>query len=182
MTSTERASALDRWYRIHGQAVRRYAIRRVGTQLAEEIVSDVFAAALSTSSPVPDEDGALPWLYAIARNTVAKARYRQARQMALDARLRASAHDGFEPDVAGPIVSREWVRSAFDRLDGNAAELLRLIVWEGLDTPAAASVLGISPGTARVRLHRLRRKVQRWLPPEATEQLSKGGKHYEHRR
>ncbi len=105
-----------------------------------------------------------------------KARYRQARRAALDGRLRASAGDGIEPDVAGSVVSREWVQSAFDRLGGDAAELLRLIVWEGLDTPAAASVLGISAGTARVRLHRLRRRVQRWLPSEALEQL-KNGRH-----
>jgi predicted DNA-binding protein (UPF0251 family) len=51
------------------------------------------------------------------------------------------------------------------------AELLRLVVFEDLEVTAAASVLGISAGAAHTRLHRIRRKVQRWIstpqPPPA---------------
>jgi RNA polymerase sigma-70 factor, ECF subfamily len=38
-------------------------------------------------------------------------------------------------------------------------EILRLVTWEGLDAAAAASVIGCSPATFRVRLHRARRRL-----------------------
>lgn len=55
------------------------------------------------------------------------------------------------------------MNQVLDQLPDEDAELLRLVVWEDLDTVAASKVLGISPGAVRVRLHRIRRRVQRQL-------------------
>jgi DNA-directed RNA polymerase specialized sigma24 family protein len=49
-------------------------------------------------------------------------------------------------------------------------ELLLLVGWEGQSQAEAATALGISPGTARVRLHRARKRAL-----SALEKLGPGG-------
>lgn len=171
--SNEHARVIERWYRVHRDAIQRYAVRRVGPNVAEEVVSEVFAAALEAHVK-PCSSEVLPWLYGIARHIVAKVRYGYARQHALDEKLQGSVNADPGADVANSVVSRDWVRSVLASLDMDNAELLRLIAWEGLDTASAAKVLGIRPGTARVRLHRLRRRLQHQLSSRTLELLVDG--------
>lgn len=127
------------------------------------MVSDVFAAVLASASALLPEGQALPWLYAFARHKVLELQATLGRQSRLSARLQANDHDQSVPDTASSVTSQAWVTSVLDRLPQDDAELLRLVVWEDLDTAAAAKILQISPGAARVRLHRIRRRLQRQL-------------------
>lgn len=159
----QRRAVLGRWFRQYGPAIERYAIRRVGRERSGEVVSDVFAAVLSSPSALPPEAEALPWLYAFARHKVLELHATLGRQNRLDARLQANDQHQQVPDTASSISSRAWVDAVLDQLPDDDAELLRLVVWEDLDTATAAKVLGVSPGAARVRLHRIRRRLQRHL-------------------
>ncbi|MGI8415118.1 MAG: RNA polymerase sigma factor [Nakamurella sp.] len=160
-------------YALYGQALLRYARRRVGGGDADDVVSEVFLV-VARGGPVPAGPDALPWLYAVAYRIVLKYRTRTWRSARLRDRLSGLAT---RPDagvaVDTQVASTAWVNSLIDRLPDRDAELLRLVVFEDLDIPAAAISLGISPGAAHTRLHRIRRKVQPWLearsiPPTTT--------------
>ncbi len=159
----QRRAAVGRWFRQYGPAIDRYAIRRVGRQRSGEVVSEVFAAVLASPSALPPEAEALPWLYAFARHKVLELQASLGRQSRLSTRLQTNEQHQQVPDTASSVSSQAWVVAVLDQLPTDDAELLRLVVWEDLDTPAAAKVLGISPGAARVRLHRIRRRLQQHL-------------------
>src|SRR5580693_10559059 len=59
-------------YERHAPAVFRYLARRAGPAAAEDLLSEVFIAALSASRRVVahDSGSALPWLYGIALNVL----------------------------------------------------------------------------------------------------------------
>src|SRR5437762_546705 len=84
----------------HG-AVRAYVRRRVAEDAVDDIVSETFLVCWRKLDRVPDE--ALPWLYAVARKTIANHRRKLARQ----APPRAAIAGGPEPagDGASPWPS-----------------------------------------------------------------------------
>jgi DNA-directed RNA polymerase specialized sigma24 family protein len=59
-------------YERHAPAVFRYLARRAGPPAAEDLLSEVFIAALAASSRVVahDSGSALPWLYGIGLNVL----------------------------------------------------------------------------------------------------------------
>jgi RNA polymerase sigma factor (sigma-70 family) len=146
-------------YERHAAAVFRYLARRAGPSTAEDLLSEVFIAALDgRTRVVAHESGsALPWLYGIAMNVLRRNfRQKSARRAAaqdpemdwdaVDARLDAEA-------------KREQLRSALNVLSHHDRELLLLVAWEGLTPAEAAEVLGIGKVAARSRLHRARRRA-----------------------
>lgn len=162
--AASRRAVVDALYRRHAPAVRRYAVRRVGNDAADDVVATVFAAVLTTGSATPDVDAALPWLYTIARHVTVKVQRADARRSDAATAWRASEAASPETSSSDPgerLAGDALVAAVFADLGDDAAELLRLIVWEDLDIAVAARVLGINPGTARVRLHRIRKAVQR---------------------
>lgn len=62
-------------------------------------------------------------------------------------------------DGAGLETADTVVLAALNRLGPQEREILLLTEWERLTPTEAAVVLGIKPGTARVRLHRARRTL-----------------------
>ena len=127
--------------------------------MAQELLGDVFTAALTARAPVPHPSGsALPWLYGIAGNLV---RHHLRRKPA--------------PTLAGRETTVDWdavddrldaqslgprLRAALAALTGDERELLLLVAWEQLSPSEAAAALGINPATARSRLHRARAHAQ----------------------
>ena len=146
-------------YERHAQAVFRYLARRTGSAAAEDLLSEVFSAALSASSRVVahDSGSALPWLYGIALNVLRK-HFRQQQPTggvtrdlgmdwdAVDERLDARAERG-------------RLRATLQGLSESDRELLLLTAWENLTNAEAAAALGISEVAARSRLHRARKRA-----------------------
>jgi RNA polymerase sigma factor (sigma-70 family) len=158
--SRTRPEALGVVYERHASAVYRHLARRVGTAAAEDLLAEVFAAAVAARLRVmPHRSGsALPWLYGIARNVVhSYLRRSPARVLvddvpavdwsAVDARLDAGAR-------------RRELRVALAALTESERELLLLVAWEGLSPAEAAEALGLTPVAARSRLHRARAHAQ----------------------
>jgi RNA polymerase sigma-70 factor (ECF subfamily) len=145
----------------------RYLARRAGPLVAEDLLSEVFTAALNARKRVVAHrsGSALPWLYGIAMNVLRRYfRHRQPSRAAdpdlvmdwdaVDARLDAEAQ-------------RRRLRSALRTLSSSDRELLLLVAWEGLTSAEAAAVLGISKVTARSRLHRARHRAQQAMQANA---------------
>ena len=153
----------DKVYEQHAPAVYRYLARRAGPGVAEDLLGDVFVAALSTRTRTITHDSGspLPWLYGIAGNML-RNHFRRRRPVvpldtistvdwdAVDARLDAQA-------LGDPL------RRALAALSDNERELLLLVAWEGLSPAEAGTALGLSANTARSRLHRARTHAQQVL-------------------
>ena len=69
-------------------------------------------------------------------------------------------------DPADALALSEQVARALDRLEADDRELLLLRVWDELPFADVAAVLGCSPGAARVRWLRARRRFATALTRE----------------
>ena len=140
------------------ERVYRYAVRRVAPDAVEDIVAEVFLVAWRRRREIPEEP--LPWLYGVARRTVANHRRGRRRGENLVSELRQQAEVGYEDPSVVEALQVAWAWSQLAEAD---QELLRLVAWEGLMTREIAPVLGCSAATASVRLYRTRRRFQRLL-------------------
>jgi RNA polymerase sigma-70 factor (ECF subfamily) len=149
---TERFTAL---YRDHHALVRAFASRRVGVDLAQEIVSDTFLVAWRRIHDIPETP--VPWLYRVALFEIANLQRRHARAARLHHAL-VQSRSGLGPEDA-PDGYSELARAvgrAFASLPQRDQEILRLAAWEQLSNAEGAAVLGCSVSAYRMRLHRAR--------------------------
>lgn len=159
-----RTAAVARLYDDHAAAIHRYASRRVGRELAPDVVGDVFAIAIDRYEQFDPERGSgSAWLFGIANNVLR--RHWRTEQRRLESLVRAR----LVAAGADPLASVD------DRLDAESAlerivrlviempdadrELLLLIAWERLSHDEVAAILDIPTGTVRSRLHRIRQQL-----------------------
>lgn len=139
----------------------RFVQRRVGSRHeAEDILHDALATGLERGGSLRDEDSVIAWFYRILRNAIA-AHYRRgaAGRRALR-RLPTSAavEPGFDRELER-VVCR-CVTLELKALKPEYATVLQRCDVDGRPVAAVAGELGISPGSARVRLHRARRALR----------------------
>lgn len=136
-------------YRRHAGAVTAYVRRRCAPASVEDVVAETFVVCWRKLEQVPAEP--LPWLYAVARKTLANERRAAARPQ-------VASTDGAlvgAPEIEGdPVLAR-----AFALLGEADREILRLVAWEQLTLREAARVVGCSHVACRVRFHRARRRL-----------------------
>jgi RNA polymerase sigma factor (sigma-70 family) len=137
-------------YERYREDVTLYVRRRVSADVVEDIVAETFLVCWRKLDEVPRQP--LPWLYAVARKTLAN-HYRATAGRNLPA-LAVQAEDAFLP-----IERDDTLASAFGRMSEPDREVLRLVAWEQLSLGAAARVLGCSQVACRVRLHRAKRRL-----------------------
>jgi len=135
-------------YAEHRDAVRAYVRRRAPVDVVDDVVADVFVVCLRRLDAVPAQP--LPWLYAVARKTLANDRRRRARTAPADAVV------AVDPEPVGDAA----LAAAFARLRERDREVLRLVAWDGVDPAQLPVALGCSAGAARVRLHRARKRFE----------------------
>ena len=140
----------------HSRHLRAFAVRRVGADAADDVVSEVFATAWRRRDDVPDP--ALAWLFQTARHAVMHQVRSTTRRTALHATVRDQARSDAAPSAENQ--ARVLVEAVLDELPAIEAEILRLTVWEELTPSEMAVVLDITPGAARTRLMRARQRAQ----------------------
>jgi len=144
------------------QALLGYAARRVDLPAdAADVVCEVFLVAWRKVDEIPPGRPGTLWLYGVARNVLANTNRTARRRRALDSRLRAQV-EAVQLEPPDALITRP-VREALQRLSADDRELLTLTAWEGLSPTEIAAVLGIEPGTVRVRLHRARRRFRQFI-------------------
>ena len=159
--NADREAEFVRLYRRYQPHILAYARRRLPEADAVEVVGDVFLAAwrqLDVLSGHP-----LPWLYRVAGNSVANQRRRSGRWQRLQERVHATTRQRHALDHAVATVGRDAFASAFAALREADREVLRLVAWEGLQGAELAEALGCSASSAKVRVHRARRRLARLL-------------------
>lgn len=155
---------LEAQFTVHARTIRAYAVRRVGPDAADDVVSEVFATAWRRRLDVPDP--ALPWLLRTAHHVVFHERRSLARRLRLRDAVAGSLTGTSAPgaDAAGRSVAD----SVLGQLSATDAEILRLTAWEELTPAEIALVLDLSPEATRARLTRARRRAQRLLDDPVT--------------
>jgi RNA polymerase sigma-70 factor (ECF subfamily) len=163
----ERPELIGVLYERHAPSVFRFLSRRAGPGAAEDLLSEVFAAALQARERVVahDSGSALPWLYGIAAN-VLRHHFRDAK-----AGVAASYDAGMDWDAVEARLDaqarRGELRAALSVLSPAERDLLLLVAWEEFTPAEAARVVGISQVAARSRLDRARMRAARALQSAA---------------
>ena len=163
-------------YDRHAAPIHRFAGRRLGDQLADDVVAETFLAAFRRRKRYDlGRVDAGPWLYGIAANVIGKHRRAEVRM------LRAFARTGSDPlagtlsggltdghadrvdsQVSAAAVQRD-LAAALAALAAGDRDVLLLIAWADLSYEETAVALSIPVGTVRSRLNRARRKVREAL-------------------
>jgi RNA polymerase sigma-70 factor (ECF subfamily) len=136
-----------------------YALRRTeSAEDARDAVAETFLITWRRLDAVPDGPDARLWLYGVIRRVLANHRRSKRRGHRLLAALRLATPPIPSPEAHpdGPLAT---VALAFGRLREADRDILGLVAWEGLSSSELADVLGCTPGAARIRLHRARRRL-----------------------
>lgn len=158
--SRARPEILGLLYERHATAVFRFLARRVGPGAAEDLLGDVFVAAIEARERFrPHHSGsALPWLYGIGGNIVRAHLRRQRPSVMLDADVGVDWQAVDERLDARS--ARDSLRLALASLTPSEREAFLLVAWEGLNSTEAAEVLGVTSTAVRTRVARARHRAQ----------------------
>ncbi|MET9629224.1 sigma-70 family RNA polymerase sigma factor [Lentzea sp. NPDC006480] len=150
----------------HAQPLHRYLARRVGVDVADDLVSETFLAAMRSAAAYDPERGSVVgWLYGIATNLLRGHAKREVRLLRTAERygVDLGVAEMLEHTVVARIDARSHLRliaAELARMSTADRDLLLLVSLAGLSVQEAAEALGLNPGTARSRLHRLRAKLK----------------------
>jgi RNA polymerase sigma-70 factor (ECF subfamily) len=171
--------AFEAFYREHLDSVRRYVARRVrDPHLAADLTAEIFLAAIDSAATYRPERGAPgAWLVGVAKNVIATEFRRQSRDRGLVRRI--AGRRLLDPDSLARLEEQldaerdaRRVLEAIASLPRRERALMELVAVDGLSVTDAAAVLGVKPGTARVRLHRGRARLNAHINPSIQEVTS----------
>jgi RNA polymerase sigma-70 factor (ECF subfamily) len=172
-------SALEDFYLEHVEAVERFVVRRVGDPyLAADLTADVFLAAIDAAGSYRPQRGTpTAWLFGVARNVVASEYRRAARERSANSRidgrrlLDENDLDRMQQRIDAAAQTRELF-AAVSSLPPAERAVIELVALDELTVGEAATVLGLRPVTARVRLHRARTALRRELAANEARAIS----------
>jgi RNA polymerase sigma factor (sigma-70 family) len=164
----------EAFYREHVEGLQRFVARRVGDrERGADLTAEIFLAAIDSARRYQPRRGTpKAWLYGIARILIADDRRRRGRERVGEERLRGSAL--LDPEDAARADARidaaaqsRRLYAAMDSLPEAERAVLELVAIDELTVVEAAAAAGVRPVTARVRLHRARRKLRAELEAAA---------------
>lgn len=156
----------------YAEDIHRYAARRVGAEVADDLMAEVFVIAFQRRRRYDvSRPHARPWLYGIATTLVGDHRRAEARRLRALSRVagtvRPDEQGGDGEPLAEQVAARVTAEStravlakALARLPARYRDVLLVVAWGDLDYAEAAEALGIPVGTVRSRLHRARTRVR----------------------
>jgi len=155
-------SAFGEIFHRYAGAVHRYAARRAGDAVADDVTSETFLIAFQRRARFdPAREDARPWLFGIATNLIHRHRIATARVLRAMERSVPEPVTTHHPDEAldaqlavGRLAGRIRRLSAGDR------DCLLLFAWAELSYDEIAEALHIPVGTVKSRLNRARRQIR----------------------
>ena len=167
----------DTWQRAfdrHGEALRRFAARRLPSQEADDVVQEAFARVIQRAPELDDDGGLRSYLFATVRNLVVN-RYRRSRtylfsEMAREDELSwpESLEDRSAVDPEGARLEtelRERFRAALRDLPERQRRAFRSAVLEGKPYRTIAEEEGWSLEQVKINVFRARRGLMTRLGP-----------------
>jgi RNA polymerase sigma factor (sigma-70 family) len=168
-TSLEDPQAFGRIFDRHAPMVHRFLTSRVGTETADDLLSDVFVVAFRSRRRYDTHfSSAAPWLLGIAANVVRHHHRSEHRRSVLLSRLNQDSErpGGSSSDLGADIIDRadfDLVRHAVAAMDERYRDVLILYAAFGLTYAEIATALGLRVGTVRSRLSRGRVRLRELL-------------------
>ena len=144
----------------HQNTVHTLATRLVGPDLAADVAQEALIRAWRALPRFRGEAAFSTWLHRITVNTAWTMRKRAARHQAqpLEDTL---VDEGMTPERAGELTEvRAGLRGAIARLSPGQRTVVVLRDLYGWSNAEVARELGITPTTAKVRLHRARKRLR----------------------
>jgi RNA polymerase sigma-70 factor, ECF subfamily len=145
-----------------------YVRLRIGDRpTSEDVTSQVFVTALAKLDGFRGRGPFAAWLFRIARNAV---RTEQRRRRPVDDDASLASLPAADPGPAEVALARERrarLHAAVAGLGRDEQHLLALRYGAGLSFEEVANSLGIAPGAARVRMHRVIEQLRRRYPDDA---------------
>jgi RNA polymerase sigma-70 factor, ECF subfamily len=129
---------------------------------AEEAVQEALIRAWTRRDACRTPEAPLPWMLEITRNEARRLLQRRARRLR-QARAEPAPLEEGEDDRLTGATTRVTVEQALARLQGADQDVLRLRYADDLTQAEVARRLGVPEGTAKVRLHRARRRLRTLL-------------------
>lgn len=138
---------------------------RVGSRDdAEEILQDAFVRSMHKASQIRNDESAVAWFYRLLRNAIIDHRRRKdAGRRAVEAYARAAPGTDAILDADLERTVCACVNALIPLLKAEYADLIRRVDLTGEDVSSVADSIGITPGNARVRLHRARTALRHEL-------------------
>lgn len=169
--------ALERSWRDDMPRVLVYARRRVGSERAEDVVAETYAAAWRHWERIPPDP--FPYLIGIARNIVAsEVRVRRrSRDVVVRLLLDVASTLPHHVDPAERLIAI----ASLAELSDQDREAVLLSAWDGLSDEQAGQVLGIRPATFRKRLSRARARLRTLSSDQSPLPVSVTRRTYENR-
>jgi RNA polymerase sigma-70 factor (ECF subfamily) len=160
----EFATIFDRHY----ASVHRYAARRLGIELADDVAAQTFEEALRSRHRFDlASTSARPWLLGIATNLIRHHFRSENRRLAAYARMApdpdTADHAGAVPGRVDALLAAPRLRAALRDLPAGERDVLLLFAWADLTYDEIGAALRIPAGTVRSRLSRARTRLREHL-------------------
>jgi RNA polymerase sigma-70 factor (ECF subfamily) len=168
-------TAFEALYLRHYAAVRRVAgaVVRDSDQIAD-VAQETFTRALDRLATLRDESRFRPWLLSIARHVATdhvRARSKAARGPDEDAALEVATAEPGPEELAELADLSRLVQHGMAELSERDATVVALVAHFGFTTSEVAAALGLSPGAAKVAVHRARRRLRDALVAQLTAEV-----------
>jgi RNA polymerase sigma factor (sigma-70 family) len=155
-------------YDRYADDVHRFTLRRLGSDLADDLTAETFTAAFRHRERFDSARGsARPWLFGIAANLIGKHRRAEVRGLRAVVRLHNDpVSDSWQESADARVVASSAgpaLASALTKLSVADRHVLLLVAWADLTYAEVAEALDIPVGTVRSRLNRARERVRRSL-------------------
>ncbi|AWS46344.1 RNA polymerase sigma factor [Streptosporangium sp. 'caverna'] len=132
-----------------------YVRRMIGSSQADDVAQEVWLAVVRGLPRLKEPDRFAPWLFTIARRTVAnRLREEYGRHEVLAEEEQATA------DPADALVDRAELLAGLSELPVREREILVLFYLEDLSLEDCAEICAIPVGTVKSRLSRARRMLR----------------------
>lgn len=146
----------------HRSAIERYVRFRISSAVdAEDVLQEVYSAALSGYGSLRSKDQFKPWLIGIARNKCAdylRRKYRRNEISLVDLQHIAVIPPRFA------ITRDSLVLDTLEKLSDQDRQILHLCYWLELPQQEIARRLGLPLGTVKSRLHNARARFRAAFP------------------
>lgn len=162
-------------YDRHARTLLRFLGRRVGADVAEGLLGEVFRIAFERRKTFDAaRSSALPWLYGIGANLLHKHRRGEARRVRASARMAVDRAAADGPVSAAALDARVLfprLVDAIESLPPGERDALLLFAWEGLSYQHVADALELPVGTVRSRLNRARGRLRELVGASGKERV-----------
>lgn len=148
--------------------------KRTGNRaVAEEILQEAFAKAVTKAHGLREDTSAVPWFYQVLRNALVDHHRRNAYEGRAMAAF-AAEQEGEARDEELELEVCRCVGRIAEDLKPEYAEVLRGIDVEGRSLKEFAEKAGITPNNAAVRVHRAREALRKRLVSTCSTCAAKG--------